>query len=69
MKFSEAQAAAAPASLIPARSHCSDKGSRHSSKVRSAEVDVNRIICPLSAFVQVSTDLGARHVSCVSYVF
>jgi hypothetical protein len=40
-----AQAAAAPM-LIPASSHCSDKGSRRSSKVRSAEVDVRRIIYP-----------------------
>lgn len=52
-----AQAAAAPVSLIPASSHCSDKGSRRSSKVRSAEVDVRRIIYPSWAFVLVSGPL------------
>lgn len=54
MEFSEAQAAAAPASLIPASSHCSDSGSRRSSKVRSPEVDVSRIIYPSTALLQVT---------------
>ncbi len=54
------QAAAAPESVMLSSSHCSDSGSRRSSNVRSAEVEVRRIIYPFPAYWLVSAEPGSE---------